>query len=66
MKLIINADDFGLSNAVTYGIYDCIKRGVVTSNAMMNTKATELASELIIKNPDLKVGLHANISYGSR
>ena len=65
MKLIINADDFGLSNAVTYGIYDCIKRGVVTSTTqMMNTKATELASELIIKNPDLKVGLHTNISYG--
>ena len=44
-KLIINADDFGLTNSVTYGIYDCIINGVVTSTTqMMNTSATELAS----------------------
>ena len=41
MKLIVNADDFGLTSGVTYGIYDAMCRGVVTSTTMMvNTSAT--------------------------
>ena len=33
MKLIVNADDFGLTSGVTYGIYDAMCRGVVTSTS---------------------------------
>ena len=65
MKLIINADDFGLTNGVTYGIYDAIKNGIVTSTTMMvNTLASELAAELVKSDPELKVGLHLNLSLG--
>ncbi len=65
MKLIINADDFGLTNGVTYGIYDAIKNGIVTSTTMMvNTLGTKLASWLIKNDADLKVGLHLNLSLG--
>ena len=46
MKLIVNADDFGLTSGVTYGIYDAMCRGVVTSTTMMvNTSATLLAAQ---------------------
>ena len=65
MKLIINADDFGITSGVTYGIYDAIKNGVVTSTTMMvNTQASSLAAKLIKENLEMAVGLHFNISIG--
>lgn len=65
MKLIVNADDFGLTSGVTYGIYDAMCRGVVTSTTMMvNTSATLLAAQLAKREPALAVGLHVNISLG--
>lgn len=65
MKLIINADDFGLTNAVTYGIYEATVNGVVTSTTLMvNTSASELAANLIQEHPNLNVGLHFNLSLG--
>lgn len=66
MKLIINADDFGLTYGVTRGIYDAIRRGVVTSTTMMvNTWATAYAADLAREDPDLAVGLHINVSLGA-
>lgn len=65
MKLIINADDFGLSEGITYGIYDAIKRGVVTSTTMMvNMRASALAGEIVKRDDSLSVGLHLNLSLG--
>lgn len=65
MKLIINADDFGLTNGVTYGIYDSIVNGIVTSTTMMvTTSASQLAADLIKEHPNLNVGLHFNLSLG--
>jgi predicted glycoside hydrolase/deacetylase ChbG (UPF0249 family) len=65
MKLIINADDFGLTNGVTYGIYDAIKNGVVTSTTMLvNTPGSELAGKLVKDDDELNVGLHLNLSLG--
>ena len=46
MKLIINADDFGLTNGVTYGIYDAIKNGVVTSTTMLVNSEVNLRVNL--------------------
>ena len=66
MKLIINADDFGLTNGVTYGILDGIRHGIVTSTTMMvNTPGTLTAAEIARQNPDMAVGLHINISLGA-
>lgn len=65
MKLIVNADDFGMSEGVVYGITDAMKRGVVTSTTLMvNGQATCLASEIIKNNPEMAVGLHFNVSFG--
>ena len=37
MRLIINADDFGLTKSITDGIVAGIKEGVVTSTSLMVT-----------------------------
>jgi chitin disaccharide deacetylase len=59
MKLIVNADDFGYTPAVTYGIIDAYKNGIVTSTTMMcNSPFIDHAVELAKKNPGLGVGVH--------
>lgn len=65
MKLIVNADDFGLTDGVTYGILDAMKNGIVTSTTMMvNTPGTAKAATIARENPELAIGLHINISLG--
>ena len=66
MKLIVNADDFGLTDGVTFGILSAIERGIVTSTTMMvNMPGAQTAAEIARKAPALAVGLHINISLGS-
>ncbi|WP_312946837.1 chitin disaccharide deacetylase [Superficieibacter sp.] len=63
--LIVNADDFGLSKGVNYGIIDAVREGVVTSTtAMMNATAIEHAARLSAETPQLGVGLHFVLSFG--
>lgn len=65
MKMIINADDFGYSEGINYGILDAYKNGVLTSTTlMMNMKGTNHAVKLAKENPKLGIGLHFNISLG--
>lgn len=65
MKLIVNADDFGLTDGVTYGILDAMRKGIVTSTTMMvNTPGTAKAATIARENPELAIGLHINISLG--
>ncbi|POP42267.1 chitin disaccharide deacetylase [Superficieibacter electus] len=63
--LIVNADDFGLSKGVNYGIIEAARHGVVTSTtAMMNAPAIEHGAELSTSVPQLGVGLHFVLSFG--
>lgn len=65
MKLIVNSDDFGLTQGVNYGIIDALKKGVLRSTtAMVNMPAIEHAVKLSKENPDLGVGLHLVLSAG--
>lgn len=65
MKLIINADDFGLTSGVNRGIIDCFLAGSVTSTTLMvNTPATHEAVAMAKANPSLGVGLHFNLTLG--
>lgn len=65
MKLIINADDFGLSKAVNYGIIEAHKQGVVTSTtALVTADAFTHCKQLALENPALSVGIHLNITLG--
>jgi len=64
-KLIINADDFGMTEGMTKGIIDSHADGVVTSTTlMMNALFTEYAVRQAVKYPDLGVGIHLTLTYG--
>lgn len=64
-NLIFNADDFGYSNGINYGIIDAYRNGVLTSTTLMVTMSgTMHAVEIMKQNPKLAVGLHLNISLG--
>jgi len=63
--LIVNADDFGLSKGVNYGIIDAHVNGIVTSTTLMvNMPAAKHASSLAKKYPSLGVGVHFNLTAG--
>ncbi|USR64163.1 chitin disaccharide deacetylase [Providencia stuartii] len=63
--LIVNADDFGLCEAVNYGIIESHRNGVVNStSAMMNMPAISHAAKLSHENPNLAVGMHFVLTAG--
>lgn len=64
--LIVNADDFGLSDGVTDGIVRAWREGVVTStSALVNFDgAAERIAAAHAANPELPIGLHLNITDG--
>lgn len=65
-KLIINADDFGMTSSISRAIIDCHKRGNVTSTTMMvSMPGTEDASRLRRSVPSLAVGLHFSLTEGT-
>lgn len=64
-KLIVNADDFGLSQEVNGGIIHCFKNGIVTSASLLvNREGFDDAIEKIKENHDLDIGVHLNIFRG--
>ncbi|WP_349408340.1 chitin disaccharide deacetylase [Pseudalkalibacillus sp. SCS-8] len=66
ISLRVNADDFGYSNGVNYGILDTYKYGIVNSTTMlMNMPGTAHAIQIAKENPDLLVGIHLTLTCGS-
>lgn len=64
-RLIVNADDFGLSPGVNRGIIRAHREGIVTSATLMVTMpAWAEAVELARATPTLAVGLHVNLTAG--
>ena len=58
-RLIVNADDFGLSEGVDHGIVDAFSNGIVTSTSLMVRRpAARHAAELARLHTRLSVGLH--------
>jgi len=65
-RLIINADDFGLTSGVNRAIAKCHTRGVVTSATLMAAGDAMLdASRLAPTLPRLGVGCHVVLVDGS-
>ncbi len=65
MKLIVNADDFGYSRAVNFGIVDAYQFGVVRSCSIMaNMPAFDHAVRLAKEHPELGIGVHLNLTCG--
>lgn len=65
MKIIFNADDFGLTKGITDGIVTSFTDGVVRATTlMMNGNAVAYAVNEAKKHPTLKVGIHLVLTYG--
>jgi hopanoid biosynthesis associated protein HpnK len=64
-RLIVNADDFGLSLEVNAGITRAHRDGILRSASLMVAEpAARAAAELARDNPELDVGLHAVVCRG--
>jgi chitin disaccharide deacetylase len=64
-RLIVNADDFGLTNGVNRAISDLHCAGVLTSTTLMaRADATDAAIELARATPGLGVGCHVVLADG--
>ena len=64
-RLIVNADDFGLTSGVNRAIVDGNRSGIVTSATLMaNAKATDAAIDLAKAQPGLKTGCHVVLIDG--
>ncbi|MDL2273946.1 carbohydrate deacetylase [Oscillospiraceae bacterium OttesenSCG-928-G22] len=66
MKLIVNADDFGLCEGVNHGIFDAFRRGIVTSASILaGGRAFSDAAALLQSEPKLPVGIHLTLTHGA-
>lgn len=64
-RLIVNADDFGLTPGVNRAIIELHRAGALTSTTLMaKATATEEAIELALANPSLGVGCHVVLVDG--
>ncbi len=66
MKLIINADDYGLSKSINEGIIEAYNEGLISSTTIMINMP--YAEDAILKwkeNTNLGLGLHINLTQGS-
>ncbi len=64
-KLIVNADDFGLSAGANRAILRAYREGILTSTSLMvGGRAFDEAVSLARENPGLQVGLHLTLLQG--
>jgi predicted glycoside hydrolase/deacetylase ChbG (UPF0249 family) len=64
-RLIVNADDFGMSRGISDGILQAHRFGFLTSASLMvNMPGTDYALEHLAVAPALSVGIHLNICRG--
>src|SRR5215472_10305385 len=64
-KLIVTADDFGLTRRVNEAIAIAHSNGIVTTASLMvNGNGFESAVEIAQNCPNLDVGLHLNLTEG--
>jgi predicted glycoside hydrolase/deacetylase ChbG (UPF0249 family) len=65
-QLIVNADDFGFSIAVTDGILHAHNHGILTSTTLMTTMPDrDRAIDLAGRHPRLGVGIHLSLTQGT-
>lgn len=64
-RLIVNADDFGLTSGVNRAIIEGNQSGIITSATLMaNARASESAIDLAMAQPALKTGCHVVLIDG--
>ncbi|MGA3209678.1 MAG: ChbG/HpnK family deacetylase [Terriglobales bacterium] len=55
-RLIINADDLGLTAGVNRGIFECLTQGVVTSATLMANAACSVDAAAAVSSPSFSAG----------
>lgn len=64
-NLVVNADDFGLTEGINRGIVDAFQNGIVTSTSLLATMpAFQHAVDLARKN-HLDIGVHVSLTVGT-
>ena len=64
-RLIVNADDFGLSHSVNEAVIRAHREGILTAASLMvNERGFDEAVKLAEENPRLGVGLHLTLLMG--
>jgi chitin disaccharide deacetylase len=64
-RLIVNADDFGLSHSVNQAVVRAHREGILTSASLMvNEAGFDEAIKLAKENPKLGIGLHLTLLHG--
>ncbi|MDR1207004.1 MAG: ChbG/HpnK family deacetylase [Rickettsiales bacterium] len=65
MKIIINADDFGINDGLNAAVENAHRNGCLNSASLMPFGArAKQAAEIAARNPKLSVGLHADFDCG--
>src|SRR5262245_65477884 len=65
-RLVVNADDLGLTTGVNDGIFDAYDQGIVTSASLMaNAPATADAVRRARSHPALGIGVHLVLIQGT-
>lgn len=64
-RLVVNADDFGLSSGVNKAVEQAWQQGILTQASLMaGGEAFDEAVEIARRNPGLQVGLHLTLAQG--
>ena len=63
-RLIVNADDYGLTAGVSRGILEAHRHGIVTSTTLLVNRPLDAALIEELKASGLGVGLHMNLTLG--
>ena len=63
-RLIVNADDFGLTPGVNAGILSAHHHGIVTSTTLLATAAIDAEQLAALRDSGLGVGIHVNLTLG--
>jgi chitin disaccharide deacetylase len=63
-RLIVNADDFGLTRGVSAGILAAHRHGIVTSTTVLITVDVDRESLVAARDSGLGIGLHVNLTLG--
>ena len=64
-RLIVNADDFGMSRSVNRGVIRAHAEGIVTSTTLLaNGASFDDAVALAHAHPGIRVGVHLNVVEG--
>ncbi len=64
-RLIINADDLGINEQRSHGIFMCHEQGILTSASLIPNYSTSQKAGKVAMERDLPTGLHLNLTTGT-